>query len=272
MKNPSYLMLSRHNIYYFRWPLPRQIQAKGKTIHIKLSLDTRDPKEAIRLSTMLQDHGYNLLRQDWVLGMDYAQIKAMVEAHFSRVLEERKRSIDRDGPLLPFPKAGLNKSIAYLQSDDYEGSKRAFARLAGHADDHFDDTDIAEIVSTYELDLSNAEKDRQKLKKLYRQGAIAMMQEVLAYSNRQEQFDFNPAGVSPATTYRPMLAKPENRLHNVIDKFTAEMKKSEAWGIRAEAEREDCLNLLKELVGERTDITEIDVSKARYVKESLPKF
>lgn len=101
MRNPSYLLLSRHNIYYFRWPLPRQIQATGKTIHVKLSLDTRDPKEAIRLSTMLQDHGYNLLKQDWVLGMDYAQIKGMVIAHNDCRVNDRflNKTKDVNNPL-----------------------------------------------------------------------------------------------------------------------------------------------------------------------------
>lgn len=91
MRNPSYLMLSRHQIYYFRWPLP--LKQQGKTTHIKLSLDTREPREALRLSTLLQDQAYNLLRQDWVLAMDYAQIKGMVEAHLAKILEARNATL-----------------------------------------------------------------------------------------------------------------------------------------------------------------------------------
>ena len=99
MRNPSYLIRSRHQIYYFRWPLPLQIRKHGKTNHVKISLQTREPKEALRLATLLQDHAFTLLKQDWVLMMDYSQIKVMVEEHFTKILEERKREIDKNGPL-----------------------------------------------------------------------------------------------------------------------------------------------------------------------------
>lgn len=36
MRNQSYLIRSRHQIYYFRWPLPRQIRKKGKTSRMHL--------------------------------------------------------------------------------------------------------------------------------------------------------------------------------------------------------------------------------------------
>lgn len=58
MKNPSYLLLSRHNIYYFRWPLPRFLWAQGKTRFVKVSLQTHDPKEALRLANVLEYHAY----------------------------------------------------------------------------------------------------------------------------------------------------------------------------------------------------------------------
>jgi len=108
MRNPSYLVLSRHNIYYFRWPIPRQVRRHGKTSHIKISLQTREPREALRLATILQDHAYHLLKHDWVLALDYMEVKRLVETHFIKVLEDHRRNIDRYSSLLPLPIANLS--------------------------------------------------------------------------------------------------------------------------------------------------------------------
>jgi integrase len=51
--NPSYLTISRHRVYYFRWPLPRALHPLGKVTILKVSLRTRDPKQAISLSRHL---------------------------------------------------------------------------------------------------------------------------------------------------------------------------------------------------------------------------
>ena len=40
MQLPSYLSLSRHNVYYYRFPLPKEIHPNNKSSHIRLSLKT----------------------------------------------------------------------------------------------------------------------------------------------------------------------------------------------------------------------------------------
>ncbi|HUS52865.1 MAG TPA: DUF6538 domain-containing protein, partial [Thermohalobaculum sp.] len=49
----TYLTLSRHHIYYLRWPLPASLHPRGKAYDIKVSLRTRDQREALRLSRRL---------------------------------------------------------------------------------------------------------------------------------------------------------------------------------------------------------------------------
>lgn len=56
MQNPTYLTLSRHNVFYFRWPLPKNLRQAGKTTHLKFSLRTREPKQALRLANALEYH------------------------------------------------------------------------------------------------------------------------------------------------------------------------------------------------------------------------
>jgi hypothetical protein len=50
MHNPAYLMLSRHKIYYFRWPVPKPMRGDNRSRHVVLSLGTREPQEALLLS------------------------------------------------------------------------------------------------------------------------------------------------------------------------------------------------------------------------------
>ena len=45
MQNPSYLIRSRHAIYYFRYPVAKRSDGK-----VSISLNTRCPKEALRLA------------------------------------------------------------------------------------------------------------------------------------------------------------------------------------------------------------------------------
>lgn|GEM_PF-5190992 len=58
-------------------------------------------------------------------------------------------------------------------------------------EDEFADTDgdIAEMVKEYALDLSNAEEDRQKLKRLFWLGSKALTLQLLDYSDSHAEKD-----------------------------------------------------------------------------------
>lgn len=98
MYNPSYLSLSRHHIYYFRWPLPQEVRQAGRSPYIRLSLRTREPKEALRLANMLAYHADCLIEQIDVKRMDYAAAKAIIEDYFAERLEQHRKQLDREGP------------------------------------------------------------------------------------------------------------------------------------------------------------------------------
>lgn len=54
MAAPAYLVRSRHGVFYLRWPLPPALHPRGKPSDVKLSLRTRDRREALRLSRLLR--------------------------------------------------------------------------------------------------------------------------------------------------------------------------------------------------------------------------
>ena len=97
MLNPSYLIKSRHDIYYFRYPLP--IEAQGKSNRVSISLKTRCPREALRLAKALEYHSVNLTEGMDLERMKHADIMLIFKSYYAEVLERGKSRIDEDGPL-----------------------------------------------------------------------------------------------------------------------------------------------------------------------------
>nr|WP_246727600.1 DUF6538 domain-containing protein [Agrobacterium sp. MA01] len=65
--NPSYLVKSRCGVFYLRWPLPKQVHPQEKSTTLKLSLQTRDPREAQEFATQWL-WTYNNERPDMSIG------------------------------------------------------------------------------------------------------------------------------------------------------------------------------------------------------------
>ena len=80
MYNPSYLIKSRHDIYYFHYPLPRHLYSGQKELRISVSLKTRCPKEALSLANMLEYHGSLVVSELNGKRMDQSEIKKFFTA------------------------------------------------------------------------------------------------------------------------------------------------------------------------------------------------
>ncbi len=99
MLNPAYLTLSRHNIYYFRFPIPPSLHPQGKARDVKLSLQTRCPQEALRLARSLFIFAEDYLRILATLNMDYEFLRDKLTEYFKDRLEMHKERLSRNGPL-----------------------------------------------------------------------------------------------------------------------------------------------------------------------------
>ena len=91
MLNPSYLIQSRHSIFYFRYPLGNK--------RVSVSLQTRCPKEALRLAKFLECHSAIIIKRMEREGMNHADIMAILKNFYAEMLEREKAKIDADGPL-----------------------------------------------------------------------------------------------------------------------------------------------------------------------------
>lgn len=85
---PTYLTLSRHGIYYLRWPLPKSLHRQGKAFDIKVSLRTRNQREALRLSRHLAYVAETLTLRAANFEMRYDEIRAVIKRHFKSLLDK----------------------------------------------------------------------------------------------------------------------------------------------------------------------------------------
>lgn len=120
MVNPTYLTLSRHNVYYFRWPIPKSLHPTGSSSDIKVSLGTRNPQKALQLSRLLVYAAEQFILSEVVQTMDYSKIRATLTKHFANQLKEWKKIIDQSGPLSALDETALKNTIsladAFLES------------------------------------------------------------------------------------------------------------------------------------------------------------
>ncbi len=116
MKLHAYLSLSRHGIYYFRWPLPdttRKLCTRPNTKRrtLRVSLRTRCPKEAGTLARHLAVCGDTITKHIEQSGMNYGELRAKVHGHFKRLLKKAKARRDELGPYTELEKERIADTI-----------------------------------------------------------------------------------------------------------------------------------------------------------------
>lgn len=118
---PSYLSRSRHGVYYFRWPLVVALHPQHRSSTLKLSLRTRDPREALRLSLILSNVGRELVRYGAAYGMKFGEIRQLLSTHFSQLLAAQKLQISTNGRLDQLQTAALENGLAFAREAAEEG-------------------------------------------------------------------------------------------------------------------------------------------------------
>ena len=107
MKLSAYLSPSRHGVYYFRWPLPRDEDRKRRTVRI--SLRTRCPDRAGDLARYLASCG-RLVRDSKALArLRQDEIREMVRSYFQASLDRYAERLNDTG--LP------ERSLAVLREE-----------------------------------------------------------------------------------------------------------------------------------------------------------
>ncbi len=267
MLNPTYLIRSRHQIFYFRWPLPDAFRQVGRTTHIKLSLRTREPKEALRLANILGYHANDLITQKGIAQMNYTEIKQLLEDYFRDLLKNSKKKMDEDGPYSPEGVEDVKRLIARNEDPVAYGQfqKDLSTVIPGKPDPH-----LWSVLSNAQVEIDRNSPDYARLSELYRQGAIAYYHHMLAYSDEQSRFSFLPENIAHENRAQDkVVSAPSEPLSLIIAKFTEEMTTAGIWNPKAVMEREDCFAVLTGLLGADIAFRNIAMPEARTVKEAL---
>lgn len=115
MFNPSYLVKSRHDIFYFRYPLPISPLNGHRSPRISISLKTRCPREALKLAKILEYHSSTLMMRVDLANMDYSDLIQMWKNYFEDLLTEAKANIDKHGPFPERKVKGIQHNLHLLE-------------------------------------------------------------------------------------------------------------------------------------------------------------
>lgn len=261
MLNPSYLIKSRHDIYYFRYPLPASADQR-----VSISLRTRCPREALQLSKMLEYHGSLLLSAvDW-MRMEAPEISSLFKQHFIKLLEKGKARIDRDGCL-------TNRKVEIMQSmiDNYdlmiedEANDMEQYYSGEESPDGLMHDDIKRFMSEHDLEYAPDSSEYALMKKLHKFARRSYYLEVLDYNRKAKEFSLRSHSHSAPKPSR--VNKQNTTLGHVLDKYLDEIKAS----VREKGfnEQRDCMNYLIDWLGTDFPIENVDDGMAREAKELL---
>ena len=158
---PTYLTLSRHNVYYLRWPLPQSLHPQGKASDIKVSLRTRDQREALRLSRHLAYVAETLTSRSADSKMRYDEIRAVIRRHFKALLDKRREDINAHGRLGAYDHSVLASSLSIAEASGGGG-------LSPVSEDR--DGDLGRFQALYGLSLDRGSEEYRMLSVEFQRG------------------------------------------------------------------------------------------------------
>lgn len=259
MFNPTYLQLSRNGIFYLRWPLPRRFHPSGKPTTVKVSLRVREPREALKLSRVMVLIADKVLHAGAMSGMRYDEIRRLLKEHFQRRLNDQTEQMGVQGRLSLIERQALQNSIAiaedavkgpyplsFVKPDDTELMNGMMQKLGVH----------------FPSDSQQYQWLNSELKLSFRDYAKA----VLKYDAGLDSYDFTR---SEPRSEHSSIGTDAFSLSLLAEGYTTEKKRGEHWAAKTELEKGDHINLLFEIIGEKTDITQLTAKDAKRVKDTL---
>ncbi|MDQ0423309.1 integrase [Peteryoungia aggregata LMG 23059] len=261
MFNPSYLVKSRCGVFYLRWPIPKQLHPQKKASTLKLSLQTRDPRKALRLSRSLSHIGEQWNEYGIAYGMRYEELRSALTEHFRGLLNQAKAEMDDTGP--------LNE----MDRQAYETSKRV-AKHAKKTDTPLslvksDDDLLARFIKEYDLDIQPGSTQYGWLEREMKLSFHEFAKAVLAYNKSLTRYDLRD---DPQQTFSgPTQAAQTSgmTIAEVATSYSAERQRGKAWAEKTVIEKADHIKLLEEILGGDTDVRKLTAMDAKRVKDTL---
>ena len=238
MYAPHYLTLSRHQLYYFRFPIPATLHPEGKPSHIRLSLETRCPKEALRLARGLAYLGDRLLSNPAVQNMNHSEIRAVLHGHFKELREQIKAKLNRLGPFTKQEKLAHEKAYGEaLEAYETENYEQIATKPC-----------LAEIINRYDMPIKAKSPAYQVLQREYVLQVQHCTKSILEWNADYERVNFS---TDPATRAQRMQWQHEKRhtLGVVLEKYT-KTKRENGWSEKTYRSTLALLRVMQEYWGD----------------------
>lgn len=237
MLNPSYLFKSRHDIYYFRYPIGEN--------RLSISLKTRCPRQALKLAKALAYHTDRILTDMNAEQMEHAELIARLKPYYAEKLEQAKARIDREGQIPRERVQRLQEQIAE-NSELIENGADSWEELHGieYEDKSHDPVkaDLKKIMGKLGLNFSEGSPEYAMLKSARKHMRRNYMTDLLAYNNSALNFSF----ADVQQTSRAASAA-RHKLGDIIRAYLKENKSGVS--DRSHGEKEDCLDYLIDYLG-----------------------
>lgn len=259
MHAPAYLHVSRHRVFYLRWPLPKALHPQGKPSTVKVSLDTRDKRQALHLARSLGYSAERLIARGAASGMTYEEVRALLKKHFTDLLERRKAQIAEAGRLDRETIAGLENGAGFAQ-EAVEGGEPLFT-------DEYENGVLARFAALHGLSLDPASPAYETLRSEFKPAYRDYCRAVVDYDRSLDSYSFAPQ--TPAPSEAPAPATPVATIREVGDRYVDENIRGNRWAKKTEFEKGEHITLLCEILGPDTDIRSVNAPRAQAVKQTL---
>lgn len=263
MKNPAYLGLSSHHVYYFRYPFPATLHPQGKVCFIKLSLGTRCPQMALRFSRCLITLAESILSNPAVLGMDFIELRELLISHFKAKREAIKEQINKHGRLT------MQEQLVY--KSQIETATKALEQ--GDYSQVATQDDVAAFIKAYDLPITKEDTQFASLSEEYTRAMLGYAESILNYNKRLETFKFttDPSffGINQATAETR-----KKKLGDYLPQYVEEKMRGKEWNAKFAGEADSYFRLLLEYLGKDAPlyISPETANNVKHMLMQIPKF
>lgn len=262
MRNPTHLTRARHGVFYLRWRLRSATEAPGSIAFLKISLGTRDPKEALKLAQIMSAKAVSLGYGPGCR-MQYEELRAALKAHFTELLSQRRKRIAEAGPLDAHEIQALETSAA-LGED---------AVQTGEAFLIFEEEEakvLHRFITKYGLAVKPGTETYNNLRRMMPAAYRDYARAVLKHNESLAKFDFEH--INETRTLPDQSQDSVVKLSRLISLYFEEAEKGGQWARKTKFEKADHLDLLKEVLNQDTDVRSITPSSARNIKGVLLRY
>lgn len=259
--NPVYLVKSRCGVFYLRWPLPKQLHPQKKTSTLKLSLQTRDPRKALRLSRSLSQIGERWNEYGIAYGMRYEELRNLLTEHFRQLLDKAKAEMNDTGPLSEEDRQGY--LTGKLVAKHAQKTDTPLSLVKSDDDLH------SRFMGKYGLDIERDSMEYGWLDREMKLSYHGFAKAVLAYDKSLRRYDFESATASPTGDKTQPASAAGMTIAEVAAAYSKERQRGNAWAEKTIIEKADHIKLLEEILGSNTDIRTLSAMDAKRVKETL---